>query len=973
MLRSCWKLLKRDLLVSQLELLDEKLSQEDVNQKLLRSLSPEWNTHAVVWRNKADLDTMSMDDLYNNLKVYEPEFKGMSNLSSSTQNMAFVSSLNNNTSNTNEAVNTAHGSDHAEEGPNYTLMAFSSSSSDSKGNHQNFAKKTHPCAKKNLVPRAVLMKSGLVSINTARQVNAAHSKTTVNAARPMSYLSKIAHSTVKRPIYKNTAFKNKYGEIDGGYVDLSGGEPLKEGNNRKGTIKTRESSTEPLFVIDDYSRFTWVFFLATKDETSGILKSFITGIENLVDHKVKVIRCDNGTEFKNKEMNQFCEMKGILRQFSVARTPQQNGVAERRNRTLIEAARIRSRPDWVFDIDALTRTVNYEPIVARIKSNGFAGTKASDNAVIDEKKVDEDPRKDSECKDQEKEDNVNSTNTVNAAGTNEVNAVGGKTSIELPFDPNMPALEDYSIFDYSSNDKDDGAEADMNNLDTTIQVSPIPTTRIHKDHPLDQVIRDLQSATQTRKMSKNLKEHRKHPKSATETVSGCKFHNKQWYVAAFKLLVDKEKKLIIDYESKMAYQLLKFIIKQLKKLRSVWKHPPDEAVYKELGDNLVRAATTASSLEAEHDNGNINKTQSKATPNESSFLGTTLGGGPRVLDLEKTKTTQHNEIASLKRRVKKLEKKNRSRTYKLKRLYKGRINDIDADEEITLVSVQNVDEEMFDVNVLDGEEGFVAEQEVAANEKDDDGEITLAQALIEMKSTKPKVKGVVIQEPGKSTTTKSTSTISLQQSQDKGKGILIELVEPIKKKDLIRLDEEVALKLQAEFNEKERLAREKVEKVEEANIALIETWDDIQAKIDVDHQLAKTSTITRRVSRREKKQTTNKSSTEKDNVYLPKEYGRIQAQNLKLKDFDSIQEMFDRAFKRVNTSEDFRTKLVEGKEKRGGTELIQETTKKQKVEDDKEIVKLKQCLEIIPDEEELTIDAIFGFFKSPRIVDWKIY
>ncbi|GJY33736.1 hypothetical protein Tco_0418205 [Tanacetum coccineum] len=68
-----------------------------------------WNTHAVVWRNKADLDTMSMDDLYNNLKVYEIEVKGMSSSSSSTQNMAFVSSSNNNTSSTNEAVNTAHG------------------------------------------------------------------------------------------------------------------------------------------------------------------------------------------------------------------------------------------------------------------------------------------------------------------------------------------------------------------------------------------------------------------------------------------------------------------------------------------------------------------------------------------------------------------------------------------------------------------------------------------------------------------------------------------------------------------------------------------------------------------------------------------------------------------------------------------------------------------------------------------------
>ncbi|GKA23385.1 hypothetical protein Tco_0709347, partial [Tanacetum coccineum] len=96
-------------LVGQLELLDENLSQEDVNQKLLRSLSPEWNTHAVVWRNKVELETMSMDDLYNNLKVYEPEVKGMSSSSSSTQNMAFVSSLNNNTSSSNEVVNAAHG------------------------------------------------------------------------------------------------------------------------------------------------------------------------------------------------------------------------------------------------------------------------------------------------------------------------------------------------------------------------------------------------------------------------------------------------------------------------------------------------------------------------------------------------------------------------------------------------------------------------------------------------------------------------------------------------------------------------------------------------------------------------------------------------------------------------------------------------------------------------------------------------
>nr|GEU43204.1 hypothetical protein [Tanacetum cinerariifolium] len=359
-----------------------------------------------------------------------------------------------------------------------------------------------------------------------------------------------------------------------------------------------------LVVTNDYSRFTWVFFLGTKDETSGILKSFITMIENLVDHKVKVIRCDNGTEFKNREMNQFCKIKGIMRQFSVARTPQQNGVVERRNMTLIEATRtmladskllttfwaeavntacyvqnivlvvkphnktpyelfhdhlgkfdgkadegffvgyclnskafrvfnsrtrimeeklhirfsdntpniVGSGLDWLFDIDALTRTMNYEPIIVGTQSNGFADPKSShDDGFIpssdDGKKVDEDPSKGSECNDQEKENNVNITNNVNTVSTT-VNAPGANKDNELLFDPNMPALEDVGIFNFSNKDEYDDIVADMNNKDTTIQVSPTPTTRIHKDHPLDQVIGDLHSATQTRYMTKNLKEDR---------------------------------------------------------------------------------------------------------------------------------------------------------------------------------------------------------------------------------------------------------------------------------------------------------------------------------------------------------------------------------------------------------------------------------------------------------------------------------
>ncbi|GJV75048.1 putative ribonuclease H-like domain-containing protein [Tanacetum coccineum] len=108
----------------------------------------------------------------------------------------------------------------------------------------------------------------------------------------------------------------------------------QKGKQHKASYKTKtvSSISQPLQMLH-------MDLFATKDETSGILKAFIIGTENQINHRVKIIRCDNGTEFKNKEMNHFCEMKGIKREFSVARTPQQNEVAERKNRTLIEAAR----------------------------------------------------------------------------------------------------------------------------------------------------------------------------------------------------------------------------------------------------------------------------------------------------------------------------------------------------------------------------------------------------------------------------------------------------------------------------------------------------------------------------------------------------------------------------------------------------------------------------------------------------------
>ncbi|GJS76510.1 putative ribonuclease H-like domain-containing protein, partial [Tanacetum coccineum] len=1036
---------------------------------------------------------------------------------------------------------------------------------------------------------------------------------------------------------------------------------------------------------DDYSRLTWVFFLATKDETSGILKSFINGIENLVDHKVKVIRCDNGTEFKNKEMNQFCEMKEVVNtacyvqnrvlvvkshnkipyELFHGRTPtlsfmrpfgcpitihntidhlgKFDGKADEgffvgyslnskafrvfnsKTRIVEENLHIRfsentpnvvgSGPNWLFDIDALTRTMNYEPIVAGTQSNSFVGTKASDNEgqdrketepvknyillplwpadppfsqdpkssqddgskplSDDEKKVDEDPRKDSESIDQEKDDNVNSTNNVNAASINEVNAVGGKTSIELPDDPNMPTLEDISIFDLSRDNEDVGAEADMNNLDTTIQVSHIPTTRIHKDHPRNQVIRDLQSTTQTRNMSKNLEEHgfintiqqRKNhkdlqnclfacflsqeepkkvihalkdpswieamqeellqfklqeigcsrihirrrfdseksllplkneatrlflayasfkdfmmyqmdvksvflygkikedvyvcqppgfedpdfpdkvykvekalyglhqaPRAWYETLStylldnkfqkkidktlsskgtqvlksqpnwlgiqkillfdlvtytnsdyagasldrkstagGCQFlgsrliswqykkqtvvansHNIAEYVAALscqmanlkfadthnmvaflakpaksegiKQIVDfinvhtinyvltinptiytscieqfwatvkaktmngevqlqalvDGKKIIItesivrrdlqledaegvdclpnatifeqltlmgskttawnEFSSTMAsaiiclatnpkFNFLKYIFESMvKNLENV----SDEVVYEEMDDSLERATTIATSLDAEQDRVNTPQSDEDSLKlKELMELCTNLQN--RVIDLEKTKTSQAQEITSLKRKVKRLEKKNRSRTHKLKRLYKvglsarvesskeslgeedaskqGRIDDIDANEYIYLVNV-HIDEDMFGVNDLEGDE-VIVETEVASKDVNlSIDEVTLAQALAALKitaaSTRPKAKWLVIHEEEQATT-------------------------PImKKKDQVSFDEQEAKRLQAEFDEDERLAREK----DEANVALTEEWNDIQAKIDADYQLA---------------------------------------------------------------------------------------------------------------------------------------
>ena len=94
-----------------------------------------------------------------------------------------------------------------------------------------------------------------------------------------------------------------------------------------------------LVMVDDYSKYTWVLFLHSKDETPQLIINHVKKIELEANLPVQLIRSDNGTEFKNSALNDFCTEKGISRQFSAPRTPQQNGVVERKNRTLIEAAR----------------------------------------------------------------------------------------------------------------------------------------------------------------------------------------------------------------------------------------------------------------------------------------------------------------------------------------------------------------------------------------------------------------------------------------------------------------------------------------------------------------------------------------------------------------------------------------------------------------------------------------------------------
>ncbi|GJT61647.1 putative ribonuclease H-like domain-containing protein [Tanacetum coccineum] len=592
--------------------------------------------------NKLDLDTMSFDDLYNNFKIVEQEVKGTANSSSSSssQNTAFVSSP----SSTNE-VNTAYGVstnniqvstastqvstastqvstanlsdatifptiskiefvrpqqqeksvrkpvnfDHVQANYNYPQRErVVSRSNYTRLNYNYSAKKAHPNAHRNMVPGAVLMKTGLRPLNTARPVNTAHPKTTVYSARPMSHFSKSAQSTVKRPYQMRTTltnkkFSQKVNTAKGKFYTTRpkavnnarpnkaivnairanqtlknlmedmlplGDEPKEEELLVKELLKLmcdKKNSVlftnagcfvmSPDFKLTDESRvllkvprknnmysvdmknivpkecLTCLVAKAILDESMLWENNTKPPIENLVNKKVKIIRCDNGTEFKNRVMSEFCEMKGIKREFSVARTPQirchvtilntlnhlgkfdgksDDGffVGYLLNSKAFRVYNIRTRkveknfhvrfledkpiiasdgPKWLFDIDVLTESMNYVPVVADyilmpLQKDGSLFDSSSKNASNDEPQPSSDARK--------KDDKI-ITASLEATHAD--------------------------FFGYET-------ELDMSNISTTYQVPSTSITRIHKDHSLDNVIGDVLSSVQTIRMTKTTNE-----------------------------------------------------------------------------------------------------------------------------------------------------------------------------------------------------------------------------------------------------------------------------------------------------------------------------------------------------------------------------------------------------------------------------------------------------------------------------------
>ncbi|GJZ10225.1 hypothetical protein Tco_0544984, partial [Tanacetum coccineum] len=354
----------------------------------------------------------------------------------------------------------------------------------------------------------------------------------------------------------------------------------------------------------------------------------------------------------------------------------------------------------------------------------------------------------------------------------------------------------------------------------------------------------------------------------------------------------------------------------------------------------------------------------------------------RVLDLENTN---------------KLERRNKSRTSWLKRLRKvGRSAQVvsSEDKEVTLVDEaqgRNNDYLMFDTGVFHEQEvkieKAISTAEVTTIKASKPKVVTTTATITTTAVTRPKAKGVVVQEPSEFRTTTSSSQIS--QDKDKGKAKMIEPEKPLKKKDQFLIDEEIAQKLQDQINveleEEEKLAKQREE---DENIT---EWDYVQAMIDVDYELAA------RLQAQEQEELTVE---EKSKVFVElmdkrkKHFTRLRAKEQRRKPptkaqkrnqmctylknmagftHNSFVSMDSEVVKGGKEKDKGNvTRAEESSSKRAGIELEQERIKKQKIDDDQEEAEMKKHMEIVVDEEEIAVDAIPLATKPLIIVDWKI-
>nr|GEV57787.1 hypothetical protein [Tanacetum cinerariifolium] len=561
-----------------------------------------------------------------------------------------------------------------------------------------------------------------------------------------------------------------------------------------------------LVVTDDFSRFTCVFFLAIKDETSGILKSFITRIENLVDHKVKVVRCDNGTEFKNREMNQFCEIKDHLGKFD-GKADEGLCVGYSLNSKAFRVFNSRTR---IVKENLHIRFSESTPNVVGTQSNDYTGTKASDNA--------------------EKEDNINSTNNVNTISLN-VNDAGTNEDNELPFDPNMPSLEDVSIFNFSNDDEDDDIVANMNNMDTTIQVSHIQTTRIHKDHPLDQVIGDLHSATQTRQMLKNLEKH--------EFVSTIqqRTNHKDLQICLFACFLSQEEPKKMDVKSAFVYKKIKEEVyvcqppgfKDPNFLDRVYK--VEKALYglHQALEHGVKNASTPMEIKKPLLNDEEEVDVHMYRPMIGSLMYLTSSRPNIMFSVCAYARYQVNLKVSHLHAMKRIFRlSNHERNYvsssHTKKFFGNmmRIGKGFSRRTTPLFPTMMVQSQLDEGSEAYKEVTVVPQpSEPIEHVVDEAVHKELEDSLVRAATTASSRVGQWVESSDKESLGEDASKKERRINDidangditlDKGKGILVE--EPVKpkKKNQIRLDKEAALKLQAEFDEEQRLAREKAKK-----------------------------------------------------------------------------------------------------------------------------------------------------------------